>query len=329
MSLFKKATRHQVKLKMAVTGPSGSGKTYSALLIAKGLGAKKIAVLDTENDSVQLYAGAKGLPDFDSLTMQAPFLTDKYIQVINAAVKEGYDALIIDSISHQWSGEGGVLDRKEKEQAAKPTANSYTLWAKYTPEHERFKQAIVQAPLHLIVTMRSKQDYVLTQNEKGKQTPQKVGLAPVQREQLEYEFTTVFDLSMEHTATASKDRTGLFDGQFFTPSVETGEKLLQWLNQGSAVPTPPGISAATSEQTLEQKTNSPSPSVLPSGSADDGWRPGEGERYDVMYMLKEMSVTAAALREMLNREFKKNLLVELTRAEYQRVLQFLNDGGLK
>lgn len=242
---FKKAERKQVKIKIAISGPSGSGKSYSALLIAKGIARKpngtygRIAVLDSENDSASLYAGLPGMPEFDSMGVEAPFHTDKYLRGIKAAVDAGYDVLVIDSGSHQWAGEGGILDRKDKEQLAKPGANSFTLWAKYTPEHESFKAAINQAPIHVIMTMRSKQEYAIEQSGgegggRGKATPKKVGMAPVQREGQEYEFTVAFDMSMENLASVSKDRTSLFSGQFFKPSEETGRKIIDWLASGKA-----------------------------------------------------------------------------------------------
>jgi hypothetical protein len=238
MQMFKRAERKGVKIKLGLTGPSGSGKTYSALKLAAGLG-KKIAVLDTENDSAQLYAGMEGIPEFDSVTMNPPFHSDKYKKAIDSAVAGGYDVLIIDSVSHQWNGEGGIMDRMDKEKLANPRANSYTMWSKYTPEHERFKQSIVQSPIHIIATMRSKSEYVMQGNEKGKMTPQKVGMAAVQRDQFEYEFTTIFDISMEHYASVSKDRTGLFDGETFKIEEIHGQKVIQWLNAAKIAYEPP------------------------------------------------------------------------------------------
>lgn len=234
MSVFKKAERKQVKLKLAITGPSGSGKTYSALKIAKGLAAGgKIAVVDTENGSASLYSDLPGMPAFDTVELGPPFTSERYMQLIRFAEKEGYSVLIVDSITHQWNGEGGIMDRLDKEKIAKPGTNSFTLWSKFTPEHERFKQCILQTPIHIIATMRSKQDYVMDLNEKGKQTPRKVGLAPIQREGAEYEFTTVFDMTHEHYATVSKDRTSIFDGETFNPTEETGEKILKWVSSGA------------------------------------------------------------------------------------------------
>lgn len=233
MSLFKKAERMQTKLKIALTGPSGSGKTFSSLLLATGLG-QKIAVIDTENRSAALYSDRF---EFDLMELEPPYTVDKYLNGIRAAQQAGYDVLIVDSISHQWAGEGGILEKKSALDSH--GGNSYTNWGKLTPEQERFKSAILQSDIHLICTMRSKQEYVLQQNEKGKQAPIKVGMAPIQRDGMEYEFTTVFDIGMDHNAIASKDRTGLFDGVIAKVSKKTGENFMSWLAQGKVAPAKP------------------------------------------------------------------------------------------
>jgi tRNA uridine 5-carbamoylmethylation protein Kti12 len=239
--MFKKAQRTKAKLKLAITGPSGSGKTYSALRLAKGLGGK-IAVIDTENGSASLYSDRF---DFDVLEIRPPFSNDKYIGAIEASVKGGYDVLIIDSLTHQWAGEGGLLNKKEQLDAR--GGNSFANWAKMTPEHEKFKSSILHSNIHVIATMRSKQDYVLSENDKGKQAPKKVGLAPIQRDGLEYEFTTVFDCAMNHEAMTSKDRTGLFGDRAFLITEETGAELSKWLSAAANVP------EQSKEQMPEQK----------------------------------------------------------------------------
>jgi hypothetical protein len=214
---------------MAIAGPSGSGKTYSALLIASGLAPNgKIAVIDTENKSACLYAGMPGIPAFDVDEIDPPYLTEKYLASIKAAIDGGYDVLVIDSISHQWAGEGGLLQKKEQLDAR--GGNSYANWAKMTPEHEKFKSTLLHSNIHIISTLRSKQDYVLVGDDKGKTKVQKMGMAPVQRDGLEYEFTTVLDMDMAHQASASKDRTGLFDHNLFIPSLETGKQIATWLS---------------------------------------------------------------------------------------------------
>jgi hypothetical protein len=244
MSAFRRAERRQVKLKIAETGPSGSGKTYSALLMAQGIieemaarGQKgKIAVVDTESKSASLYADQKNGPlagiDFDVLEIESPYTIAKYLHAIDQAEREGYAVLIIDSISHAWAGDGGLLSKKEALDSR--GGNSYTNWAGITKEHEVFKAKLLACKIHLIVTMRSKQDYVLEVNDKGKQAPKKVGMAPIQRDGMEYEFTSVFDLAMDHNAVASKDRTSLFDGQIFKPTRATGHALMKWLLEGKA-----------------------------------------------------------------------------------------------
>lgn len=236
MTEFKKATRLQIPLKLALTGPSGSGKTYSALLLARGLVGKKgrIAVIDTENRSASLYADLAG--EFDTLEVEPPYTVEKYAEGVNAAIEAGYDVLIIDSISHAWAGEGGLLDQKSSIDAR--GGNQYTNWAQISKLHEAFKANILSSPVHIICTMRSKQDYVLEQNDRGKSVPKKVGLAPIQRDGMEYEFTTVFDIAMNHEATASKDRTGLFDGKYFRISGKTGKELLKWLGSAEELPEP-------------------------------------------------------------------------------------------
>jgi hypothetical protein len=229
---FQKATRQAVKLKLAISGPSGSGKTLGALALAKVLASGgTIALIDTENGSASLYADKYG---FDTLNLAPPFTSARYLEAMEAAAEAGYSVLIIDSLSHQWSGEGGILARKE-EMDKRPGSNSYTNWATFTKEHSAFLGRVLQLPIHVIGTLRSKQDYVLETNDKGKQQPKKVGMAPVQREGLEYEFSTVFDVQMDHRALASKDRTGLFgDDLVDLVNPSTGKKLLAWLASGAA-----------------------------------------------------------------------------------------------
>jgi len=226
--MFKKAVRKQVKLKIAISGPAGSGKTYSALRLATGFGGK-IAVIDTENGSASLYSDKF---NYDVTEIRPPFTTAKYIEAINAAVDAGYENLVIDSISHAWNGEGGILDRKTKKDMR--GGNSFTNWGEFTPEQDKFIGALMQSGINVFATMRSKTEYVVEANSKGKQAPRKVGLAPIQRDGVDYEFTTVFDVALNHTAETSKDRTGLFVDQTFLITEEHGEQLRTWQSGGAA-----------------------------------------------------------------------------------------------
>lgn len=230
--MFRKAERKQAKIKIGLSAPSGAGKTYSALLMAYGMCGNwdKIAVIDTENGSAELYSN---LGEYSVCPLTPPFTPKKYIAAIHEAVDAGFEVLIIDSLSHAWSGEGGLLDMKDKATKASNSGNSFTAWRDITPEHNRLVDAILQSDIDVIVTTRAKSDYVITEDS-GKKSIKKVGLAPIFRDGLEFELTVFFDLSQDHIATASKDRTGLFDGQNFVPTIETGKQLVQWRNSGTA-----------------------------------------------------------------------------------------------
>lgn len=229
---FRKAERKKAKLRLALCGPAGSGKTYSALLIAQGLAPEgRIALLDTERGSGELYSD---LTPYDVATLAPPFSPERYIDLIEGAGAAGYQVLIIDSLSHAWEGEGGCLELHDRATAASRSGNSYTAWREVTPQHNALVEAMLQSPCHVVATMRSKTAYELSDDGNGKKKPIKVGLAPVQRPGMEYEFTVVLDLSVErHIATATKDRTSLFDGRHWVPTAKTGEVLREWLESGS------------------------------------------------------------------------------------------------
>lgn len=284
---FKKAEKKQAKLRLALTGPSGAGKSFSGLLIASGMG-KKIAVIDTENRSAAKYAGEPGIPDFDVLEIDPPYTVQKYTDAMKAAVEAGYDVLLIDSISHAWAGEGGLLQKKEALDVR--GGNSYTNWAPVTKDHEQFKSALLNCPIHLIVTMRSKQDYVLETNDKGKSAPRKVGLAPIQRDGMEYEFDLVLDVAMDHNASVSKSRIRAFDGRLFTADKKTGSELLAWLNAGSAAtPAAPALAVHTPEVAKE----------APRTNADGKRLITEKQRGRLFAILKEHNKPPADLKKFL------------------------------
>lgn len=255
MSTFTKATRKKAKLKLGITGPSGSGKTFGALRLAHGL-ATKVAFIDTENGSASLYSDRFA---FDVLDIAPPFTHDKFIQAIHDAVSAGYEAVVIDSASHFWEG---ILEFKNKLDAR--GGNSYTNWNEAGAKFKTILDAVLQSPIHVICCLRSKMDYVLETNDRGKQQPKKVGLAPIMRDGIEYEFTTVFDVDMGHQAKTSKDRTGLFLDTIFQITEDTGKRLLDWMESGAApaVAVPPTIAGSDpgiprpikSEWSDEQKT---------------------------------------------------------------------------
>lgn len=225
---LQRATRKRVKVKIGIQGASGSGKTYSALLLAYGLCAdwERIAVIDTENHSAELYAH---LGAYQVLPLSPPFTPERFNKAIQVCMDAGAEVIVIDSVSLEWENvleyHGGL------------SGNSYTNWNKVTPRHQQFIQTILQTNAHFICTLRAKQDYILSEKN-GKQVPEKVGMKPIQREGFDYELTLIFELNMKHRATATKDRTGLFTNQpEFIITSETGKQIQEWCNLGEEVAT--------------------------------------------------------------------------------------------
>jgi hypothetical protein len=193
---------------------------------------QKVCVIDTERGSASLYSDK--FPEYDILELGAPYSPDRYIEAIKAAEENGYDCIIIDSLSHEWNGQGGCLDMVENVAKSSYSKNTYTAWATVTPKHQKLIQHILDSKAHMIVTMRSKTQYELTANDKGKMTPTKIGMAPTQRDGIEYEFTLVFDLDQNHNFTCSKDRTSLFVNTDIPSPLndEIGKKIMVWLESG-------------------------------------------------------------------------------------------------
>lgn len=236
MTTFVPVTRQKSKLRLALTGVSGAGKTLSALYLAYGITGdwNKIALIDTEHERARFYADRSDLDTgtFLYASLTPPYSPDRYKTFVeDAAAIVGEDGVVIvDSFSHAWNNEGGVLDIKDKiaEQAGK---NSYTAWNEAGREQASLVNKILSVPCHTIVTMRSKMDYIMEENDRGKKTPVKVGLAPIQRDDTEYEFDIVLNIARNHIATASKDTTFLDKyGAIITP--ELGKKLKDWLDYG-------------------------------------------------------------------------------------------------
>jgi len=227
--MLRKATRTKAKIRLGLSAVSGGGKTYSAILIAKGLAGgdlSKVAIIDTENGSADLYAH---LGDYNVLTLKPPYAPERYVESIKACEDAGMSVIIIDSITHEWNGKGGIL-----EIHSSMTGNSFTNWATLTPRHQKFIDAILSSSCHVITTVRRKQDYDLSKDSNGKTKVEKAGLKEETREGFEYELTANLELDIKHNATALKDRTGLFmDQPHFTPTEDTGKKLLTWCEVGS------------------------------------------------------------------------------------------------
>jgi hypothetical protein len=243
---FSRATRKKARLRLTITGPSGSGKTLGALMIAKGLGGR-IAVIDTERGSASLYSAPVTLangdkwqpPPFDVLELDPPYHPERFVEALHAAENAGYDIVIADSTTHEWSGVGGCLELVEKVAATKTKGNTWAAWNEVTPRHRAFVDAFTRSPCHVITTMRSKTE-TAQEERNGKKVVVKLGMKAEQRDGMEFEFTTVVDLVHDgHYAIASKDRTGVFAGMPRPLSEDVGRELLAWLETGEDAPSPP------------------------------------------------------------------------------------------
>lgn len=235
---FTEVTREKSKLRLALAGPSGSGKTLSALFLAYGITGDwgKIALIDTEHGRAKFYANRS---DFNTGTflyqkMSAPYSPDKYKKMVaeGAAAVGEEGVVIIDSFSHAWDNEGGVLDIKSTIERTQSGKNSFSAWDEAGKIQNSLVNTILSAGCHTIVTLRTKMAYAMEQNERGKTVPVKIGLAPIQRENTEYEFDIVLNIARNHIACASKDTTFLDSwSDIITP--ELGKSLKEWLDNGT------------------------------------------------------------------------------------------------
>lgn len=230
---LQRATRKKSRLRLNLSGAAGSGKTYSALLMAKGLIGSwdKIAVIDTENGSASLYSH---LGEFQTIDLQPPFSPERYIEAIDTCVKAGIECIIIDSSTHEWNGAGGCIEINEKLAQTKFKGNTWSAWSQTTPRHDAFVNKVLQCPVHVITCTRSKMETVMTDDKKVK----KLGMKDIQREGWEYELTVSLNIDRDtHTATASKDRTNIFEGRDpFVITEATGKEILEWCEKGIDAP---------------------------------------------------------------------------------------------
>lgn len=240
----KKARREKQKLIAGLMGPSGSGKTLSALLIAYGMMREaypqaddneiwaKIGIADTEHKRSLLYFDYRfdedsKIGEFLHINFEPPYTTERYQQAVMALKKEGAEVIIIDSLSHNWQGEGGIV-----EQHGSMSGNSFQNWGKLAPETTKLVRILTRNDVHIIATLRTKQEYAMEQNAEGKMQPIKIGTKPVQKDEMEYEFMLNFNVGMDHLAKASKDNTHLFGDEELKIDTDVGRKLYRWLELG-------------------------------------------------------------------------------------------------
>lgn len=244
---FQVATKRAAKLRLALIGPSGSGKTYTALRIATALGGR-IALLDTERGSASKYSDEFR---FDAMELDS-FHPQRYIDAIHEAEAAGYDVLIVDSLSHAWMGKDGALELVDR-AAKRQGGNKFTAWGDVTPLQQQLVDAMIGAKLHLIATVRSKMEYVQEKDDRGKTTIRKVGMQPVQRDGIEYEFDLVGDLDQSNTLVVSKSRCSALSGAVIEkPGPEIAATLRNWLSGEAAAP-----AASANAQAQSQRAASP------------------------------------------------------------------------
>jgi hypothetical protein len=228
--IFTKATKKAAKARIALAGPSGSGKTFTALRFATVLGPRT-ALIDTEHRSASKYADQF---DFDTLPL------DRYdphvlIEALAAAGQAAYDVAIVDSLSHFWMGTDGMLEQVDRAAKRVASGNSFGGWKEMRPVERQMIEAMLAFPGHVIVTMRTKTEWVVEQNDRGKSVPRKIGTKPEQREGIEYEFDIVGDLDLENELIVSKTRCPVLSGAVVKkPGDDFARTILAWLDDGES-----------------------------------------------------------------------------------------------
>jgi len=261
---FAKAVKERARLRLAIDGPSGAGKTYTALVLATMIArneGKRIAFVDTERGSASLYADKF---DFDVLELNS-FSPKNYTNAIISAEESGlYCCIVLDSLSHAWEGEGGALDMVDKSAKRMQTENRFVGWKDVTPVQREMVDTMLMTELHVIGTMRSKMEYVLEKDEKtGKTYPKKIGLAPIQRQGLEYEFTLVGDMDVNHNFIVSKTRIEELDGWIKQkPTERDFQIIMDWLKSGAEItPHRVVVPVSVAEEPKPAPAKAPAPAI--------------------------------------------------------------------
>jgi len=290
---FKKAKRSKAKIRLGIAGPSGSGKTYTALLLAKGLAKgdwNKVGVIDSENGSADLY---ENLGPYSTMSLTS-YTPEDYIAAIEAAEAAGFEVAIIDSITHEWQA---LLEISDDIQAKNRGMNSYTVWKTLTPRHQKFIDRILKSNIHIITTVRSKTDYIMTMGDNGKNKIEKAGMAQVTRDGFEYELTLSFDIDINHVGFVSKDRTGLYTNE--RPKILTeadGARILAWCESGAqAEPSPldRAVKAVQSAQSIHELSTIKA--ALPADVVDTAaFKEAGNKRYGELKLTEPVAVDVPA-----------------------------------
>lgn len=291
---FKKATKTRSRLRMAIDGPSGSGKTFTSIKIATYLAQllcknKQVAVGDSERGSAAKYSD---IFDF----YHAEFINHSpgdYVECIKAAEKAGFEILVLDSLSHAWMGKDGALAQVDKVAARAQTKNNFTAWREVTPMHNAMIDAILQSPMHIIVTMRTKTEFVQEKDDKGKTVVRKIGMAPVQRDGMEYEFDVVGDMDLDNTMVIGKTRCHRLAREVFKlPGEEVARILADWLGDESIPEKGPTKAEELVKEKMSWATDAEISALFDKLDATPAKREATLEKYET----KELLMKALQLR---------------------------------
>lgn len=236
---IERAVREKTYTLTSIAGPSGSGKTYSALLYARGLVGPngKIGFIDTENKRSRFYADVAG--GFDVIDLDPPFTSGRYIEAIKAFEKAGYTAIVVDSISHEWEGSGGVLEQAEAIEERTKRAGLHC-WQKPKAGHKKLMNELLQTRAHLIFCCRVKEKVVQAKGRDGKTEIINEGFVVVQEKSFIYEMTVSMMLEEgTHVPTLQKCPGDLLSAfpQGSRITTQIGNAVSQWSNEGRAVDT--------------------------------------------------------------------------------------------
>jgi hypothetical protein len=309
---FVKATKKQARARIGLIGPSGSGKTYTSLRVATELAGPdgRIAVIDSERGSASKYAG---IFNFDVCELET-FSPDAYVRAIHDAENAGYDVIVVDSLTHAWSGKEGALEQVDKAAARSKMGNSFAAWREVTPMHNNLVDALVGSKCHLIATMRSKTEYVLEKDERtGKTVPRKIGMAPIQRDGMEYEFDVFGDMDHDNTLVITKSRCPkLTKAVIKEPGEDFAKTLKAWLTDGAPMPEP--VQPATDQ-----------PKASPKTAALNGIRQWSKMPKDEMAAAVRATIEAAVRESFVDVGLPLAPDLKLTDEQWQAVSAFVTD----
>lgn len=316
---IRKAVKGRQKLRIGLVGPTGSGKTMTALKLAEGLVSGtdlRIGAIDTERESMELYAD---LFDFDVIPLTESHDPRQYIEALEAFASAGnYGAVVIDSASHAWMGKDGIQEQLDK-YAKKNRGDSFGGWREMTPVHNRFVDAMLAAPFHLIVTLRAKMEYVVEQVERNGRTvnqPRKVGMAPVQRDGMEYEFTVVCDMDTDHNLIVGKTRCNAVDGMVVNkPDAKFAKILRDWIEDGADKPSVADEKAALRQRVSDLTAVFVDPEVKLTKEQESAIRAARSLATDPQAEMKRLEAAAEFLVSM-----RKNLGLPESVAEQPSLL---------